>query len=302
MSFRVHLYGWRDEPSCFEPVTDDRQSELCLGTQDCVLLSMKTTHLNDQVLVVHRRDEEECGLLERCLSSRPNDLAFLKVSNSKNHVVYVDSSDSIWSYEHTASNILVKSGTSSTIDAQVAGNKVEKERGENTAESIQQQLLKQIQKSKDSVFSNYRHSLIASKMPIKQIAAGTSHCLLLTQSSDLFSFGTGSCGELGIGTSIPHTNEPQKVIFLGSLGVKYIAAGAYYSAAITTDGVLFTFGCGAYYRLGHGSDENQSVPKKVEALEGVGLLLPNGTSTGAYTVLFRIIYGSYSIRSLFTYI
>jgi Regulator of chromosome condensation (RCC1) repeat len=286
MSFAAHLYGWNDEASCVERVSDDRQPELCFGTQDFVALNLRTSYSDDQALIVHRRHEEECGLLERCLSSRPNDLALVKVSNSRNHVVYVDSCDAVWSYNHeqssTTSDTPVMSVISSTFDAIVAN--VENEQGDNIKESIEQQLQKQIQKSKDSVFSTHRHNLIASKMPIKQIAAGTSHCLLLTHSSELFSFGTGTCGELGIGTSIPRINEPQKVNFPDILGIKYIAAGAYYSAAITSNGVLFTFGCGAYYRLGHGSDKNQNVPKKVEALEGVGLLLPDGTSTGTCTV------------------
>jgi Regulator of chromosome condensation (RCC1) repeat len=295
MSFTAHLYGWNDKASNVECVSDDRQPELCFGTQDFIVLSSQTSHSHDQALIVHRRNEEECGLLERCLSSRPNDLALLKLSNSRNHVVYVDCCDTIWSYDNeqssTASNARVTSAVSSTFDAKVAGSKVKNEQGDNTTELFEQQLQNQIQKSKDSVFSTHRHNLIASKMLIKQIAAGTSHCLLLTQSSEIFSFGTGTCGELGVGTSIPHTNEPQTVIVPGNLGVKYIAAGAYYSAAVTTNGVLFTFGCGAYYRLGHGSDENQNAPKKVEALEGVGLLLPDGTLTGAYAVLYCIMMG-----------
>lgn len=293
MSITAHLYGWNEEASCLDRVSDDKQPELCFGTQDCVVISTQKSHAGDQALIVHRRYVEECGLLERCFSSRANDLALVKVSNSRNHVIYVDSRNTIWSYEHdqdsTTSNARV---TTANFSSQVAGSKVEKEHGDNTAESIEQHLLQQIQKSKEFVFSSYKHNLIASKLLIKQIAAGTSHCLLLTRSSELFSFGTGSCGELGIGTSITHTNEPQKVLFPGILGVKYIAAGSYYSAAIATTGDLFTFGCGAYYRLGHGSDANQNAPKKVEALEGVGLLLPNGTSTGTYSVQLCIMIGA----------
>lgn len=296
MSSTAHLYGWNDEASCLECVRDDKQPVLCLGMQDCVILSSQ----DNQAITLHRRYDEDCGLLEKCFSSRPNDLVITKFSNSNNHGVYVDSSNTVWSYDHDLNRVESSTGsTSATIlafNGQVASTNIEKGPEDGNEESIEQQLLVQIQKSKDCMFANHRHNLIASTMLIKQIATGTSHCLLLTQSCELYSFGTGSCGELGIGTTIPHTNEPQRVVFHGNLGVKYVAAGAYYSAAITTDGVLFTFGCGAYYRLGHGSDANCNVPKKVEALEGVGQLLPDGTSTGTNAILYCTVDASYGIR------
>ena len=113
----------------------------------------------------------------------------------------------------------------------------------------------------------------------------------MTDNNDLFTFGSGNCGELGVGHLIPHTDELQKVTIYSNNNeneiekVKYIAAGNYYSAAITTNGSLYTFGCGAYYRLGHGSDDNCLVPTRVVALDGVGDQLPNGTSTGKSSLI-----------------
>ena len=139
--------------------------------------------------------------------------------------------------------------------------------------------------SEDDIFHNLRCNLITRNFVVKQIAAGDSHCLILDTYNVLYSFGTGSNGELGLGKIIPFTTVLQKVIIQNNNNkidekVKYIAAGSYYSAVITAEGCLYTFGCGAYYRLGHGCDENCIVPKRVRALDGVGLLSPNGTSTG----------------------
>lgn len=45
--------------------------------------------------------------------------------------------------------------------------------------------------------------------------------------------------------------------------VKEIACGSGHSAAITTNGELYTWGQGDHGRLGHGDTSNQSKPKQV---------------------------------------
>ena len=47
--------------------------------------------------------------------------------------------------------------------------------------------------------------------------------------------------------------------------VKDIACGSGHSAAITTNGELYTWGQGDHGRLGHGDTVNQSKPKQVRA-------------------------------------
>lgn len=45
--------------------------------------------------------------------------------------------------------------------------------------------------------------------------------------------------------------------------VFYIACGSAHSAAITSDGELYTWGQGQYGRLGHGDEISQHTPKLV---------------------------------------
>jgi hypothetical protein len=62
--------------------------------------------------------------------------------------------------------------------------------------------------------------------------------------------------------------------------VSEIAAGHNYSALVTAlTGDVYTFGNGAYYKLGHGDDEDRLVPTRVVELE-VGAFRMDGTTSG----------------------
>lgn len=57
--------------------------------------------------------------------------------------------------------------------------------------------------------------------------------------------------------------RPKMVESLQGKHVKEIACGSGHSAAITTNGELYTWGQGSHGRLGHGDTANQSKPKQV---------------------------------------
>ena len=59
---------------------------------------------------------------------------------------------------------------------------------------------------------------------------------------------------------------------LASTSVRALACGHNHTAALTSDGVVYTWGGGAYGRLGHGDEDNQHTPKRVEALASVRAL------------------------------
>lgn len=279
-SLTINILGWGDAGAREETVylpPGDSAPILSLGTEDCSLLWSQDACQNRDEISYVRINERERGLLERCFSTSRNGLP-LKSSNSKGHVVYTDSDNSLWSYDTAGESAPEKEGPA-TDD-----NGINHDDDLTAAELSLRAKLKSF---KENIFGSYRHNLIASGIAVEQIAAGDSHCLVLAKGGALFSFGSGSCGELGIGSQIPYSHTLQRVVLPDNVDVKYIAAGSYYSAAISMSGILYTFGCGAYYRLGHGSDENVNVPKKVEALEGVGMLLPDGTSTGASALQLR---------------
>ena len=47
-----------------------------------------------------------------------------------------------------------------------------------------------------------------------------------------------------------------------------MSAGAFHSLARTADGSVWSWGYGSTGRLGHGDQQNQLLPKKIEALAG----------------------------------
>ena len=58
-------------------------------------------------------------------------------------------------------------------------------------------------------------------------------------------------------------DSPKLVDYLDGLNVIEIAAGSSHSAAIVSEGDLYTWGLGKYGRLGHGDTETQLKPKMV---------------------------------------
>lgn len=215
--------------------------------------------------------------------------SIVTMSNSNNHVVYTTPRGSLWSFNSRKEAISTPSFDPESLNSDVSESiqlydiaepKVVSAPVSDTASAAVPGLVSGRQAGQKSLYRNYKHTLITFERVILQIAAGESHCLVITDGNFLFSFGTGSCGELGIESTPTYANTLQLVRFPNNDGVKYIAAGSYYSAAISVAGILYTFGCGAYYRLGHGTDENCNVPRKVEALEGVGMPGPHGTSSG----------------------
>ncbi|XP_059169765.1 probable E3 ubiquitin-protein ligase HERC1 isoform X3 [Physella acuta] len=108
---------------------------------------------------------------------------------------------------------------------------------------------------------------------IKKISSSKGsdgHTLALTTDGELFSWGDGDYGKLGLGGN--HTQKSPKLIQgpLCQKVVKCMSAGYRHSAAVTVDGQLYTWGEGDYGRLGHGDKTSRNVPKQVKDIGPVG--------------------------------
>jgi len=80
------------------------------------------------------------------------------------------------------------------------------------------------------------------KERIVQVSAGASHALLLTDQWRVYSLGTGSRGELGLGEGVRSIAEPAHVRRLADKAICHVQAGSSISAAISSQGELFLFG------------------------------------------------------------
>lgn len=147
---------------------------------------------------------------------------------------------------------------------------------------------------------------LSSRPRIIQVAVGYYHVLVLvgwentqsnesddiTQSSTesvkycvtrVYATGYGTNGELGVGYRLDWSEEFVPIDFTEH--VKFIAAGDCCSALITAhQGRVYTFGSGAYFRLGHEDDLDRLSPCFVSALQHVGQLQPNGEFSGMKSV------------------
>ncbi|XP_060607151.1 E3 ubiquitin-protein ligase HERC2-like isoform X1 [Ruditapes philippinarum] len=114
-----------------------------------------------------------------------------------------------------------------------------------------------------------------SQYVIKKVAvhSGGRHALALTVDGKVFSWGEGDDGKLGHFSRIilnyyRNCDKPRLIDALKSKRVRDISCGSSHSAAITSNGDLYTWGLGEYGRLGHGDNTTQLKPKQVKELAG----------------------------------
>ena len=65
-----------------------------------------------------------------------------------------------------------------------------------------------------------------------------------------------------------HHSSLQNVEKLNGVGICQIECGAQFSLALSRNGLVWTWGKGDYFRLGHGSDQHVRKPTVVECLRG----------------------------------
>ncbi|XP_052821784.1 X-linked retinitis pigmentosa GTPase regulator isoform X2 [Octopus bimaculoides] len=94
--------------------------------------------------------------------------------------------------------------------------------------------------------------LVSFDTTVESISCGSSYTALITKQNELYTFGTGSNGELGHGTSQQMLSTPKKVCL--PFKVKAVSCGANHTAITTEDGYLYTFGDSRHGKLAQGED------------------------------------------------
>lgn len=99
----------------------------------------------------------------------------------------------------------------------------------------------------------------AKSGPVTQIACGLHHTVVLTQSGEVFTFGSNQYGQLGTGDLLPYVGAVQ--VKLNSFIVQ-VAAGSNHTVLLSSRGVIYTFGSyskGQLGRLPHDMQHNVNI-------------------------------------------
>jgi alpha-tubulin suppressor-like RCC1 family protein len=92
----------------------------------------------------------------------------------------------------------------------------------------------------------------------KQVSGGIFHVAATKTDGTLWTWGNGTSAQLGINAN---TNVSTPVTtFSGGNNWKQVSSGGYYTAAIKTDGTLWTWGVGTSAQLGINANTNKSTP------------------------------------------
>lgn len=110
-----------------------------------------------------------------------------------------------------------------------------------------------------------------STIPALKVACGRTHTACVTASRDCYVWGSAASGKLGIGETTNDVYLPiPTLLSFGQSKIRTVSCGSAHTAATTSEGLLYVWGCGDGGRLGLGEDipleEIQWSPRLVESL------------------------------------
>lgn len=109
-------------------------------------------------------------------------------------------------------------------------------------------------------------------------SAGGYHTLVLLENGSVYATGWNKKGAIGVGQGFVQQIEekserttiltPVHIASLDEAKIISVAAGETFSAALSADGTVYTWGSGSWGALGHGDEKDEWLPKAVAALKG----------------------------------
>ena len=94
-----------------------------------------------------------------------------------------------------------------------------------------------------------RHVETLADHCVIDLQCGEGHTVALTSEGEVFTWGGGSMGQLGLGDYL-RQSLPVRVSNLDGKRIRGISCGKRHSAAVSEEGVLFTWGSNEYGQLG----------------------------------------------------
>ncbi|KAG7982838.1 hypothetical protein I3843_04G073100 [Carya illinoinensis] len=108
------------------------------------------------------------------------------------------------------------------------------------------------------------------EVSIKMVAAGAEHTAAVTEDGELYGWGWGRYGNLGLGDRSDRL-VPEKVSAIDGEKMIMVACGWRHTISVSSSGGLYTYGWSKYGQLGHGDFEDHLVPHKLEALHDANI-------------------------------
>ncbi|XP_068645480.1 ultraviolet-B receptor UVR8 isoform X1 [Aristolochia californica] len=113
-----------------------------------------------------------------------------------------------------------------------------------------------------AIFRPMRVEALAG-IPCKQVATGLSFTVFLSREGHVYTCGTNTHGQLGLGDTLDRPTPKIVEHFEGLGSVVQIAAGASYTLVVSSDGTVYSFGSGTNFCLGHGDQHNELHPRAI---------------------------------------
>ena len=109
---------------------------------------------------------------------------------------------------------------------------------------------------------------LPSGIAATNVAGGAYHTLAIGNTGQVFAWGHNGYGQLG-NASASNSASPVPVALPEGLSFVAITAGYYHSAALASDGQVYTWGHNAHGQLGNGSTDDSATPMAITLAPGV---------------------------------
>ncbi|MGE5328107.1 MAG: Calx-beta domain-containing protein [Deltaproteobacteria bacterium] len=116
----------------------------------------------------------------------------------------------------------------------------------------------------------------------KQIAGGANHTIALKSDGTVWTWGLNTNGQLGNNSttqSIAPVQVKNTAGTAGLTGITAVAAGANHTAALKSDGTVWTWGLNTSYQLGVGSPSQRTTPIQISGLTEVAAIATGANHT-----------------------